>query len=101
MIIQKNNNDIPDYLNEQFFKNVVANKIGSNNFELTSLNFSMGSNPGENYLSHIYRVQAIYSEKGSGSKVGNFIVKSVPLDGAREEFAEESYLIYVYRNILN
>lgn len=64
MIIQKNNNDIPDYLNEQFFKNVVANKIESNNFELTSLDFSMGSNPGENYFSHIYRVQAIYNEKG-------------------------------------
>ncbi|CAD7091518.1 unnamed protein product [Hermetia illucens] len=42
MIIQKNNYDIPDFLNEQFFKNAVENKVGSKNFELTSLDFSMG-----------------------------------------------------------
>ncbi|CAD7091517.1 unnamed protein product [Hermetia illucens] len=88
MIIQKNNYDVPDFLNEQFFKKVVENKVGSKDFELTGLNFSMGCDPGENHLSNVYRVQATYNEKGSGSKVGNFFVKCVPLEGDRKEFAE-------------
>ncbi|XP_037920265.1 uncharacterized protein LOC119657434 isoform X1 [Hermetia illucens] len=88
MIIQKNNYDIPDFLNEQFFKNVVENKVGSKNFELTSLDFSMGCKPEDNHLSKVYRVKATYNEKKAGSKAENFIVKCVPLEGDREEFAE-------------
>lgn len=88
MIIQKNNNIIPNFLNEQFFKTVIANKIGSKVFELTGLDYSMGCNPGDNHLSHVYRVQATYRKKGLGTQVGHFIVKCVPLEGDAEQFAE-------------
>ncbi|XP_037921006.1 uncharacterized protein LOC119657908 isoform X2 [Hermetia illucens] len=88
MIIQKNNNDIPEYLDEQFFKGVLTNQTGSEDVKLFSLDFSMGSSPGENYFSFIYRVQVVYTLKGSGNIETNFIVKSIPLDGAREAFVE-------------
>ncbi|CAD7091513.1 unnamed protein product [Hermetia illucens] len=88
MIIQKNNNNIPEYLDEQFFKEVLVTQTGSEDVKIFSLDFSMGSSAGENYLSFIYRVQVVYTLKGSGNIETNFIVKSIPLDGAREAFVE-------------
>ncbi|CAD7091514.1 unnamed protein product [Hermetia illucens] len=88
MIIQKNNNIIPEYLDEQFFKEVLVNQAGFEDVKIFSLDFSMGSSPGENYLSFIYRVQVVYTLKGPENIETNFIVKSIPLDGAREAFVE-------------
>lgn len=88
MIIQKNNNDIPEYLDEIFFKKVLTSQTEFGDVEICSLDFSVVSNTGENYMSFIYRVQVVYTQKGTQNTKINYIIKSIPMDGARASIAE-------------
>lgn len=88
MIIEKNNCNIPEYLDGTFFKKALVSRIKCDDVEIKGLHFTMGSSGGENYLSLIYRVRISYKLPNLPQGDETFIVKSIPLGGAKEIFAD-------------
>lgn len=70
----------PKHLDTQFFTDILENALLRNNFEISNINFTMGSSTGENYCSQIYRVKVFYKATTKTGKDGciSVIIKSMP-----------------------
>lgn len=70
----------PKHLDTDFFTDILENALLRNNFEITTINFTMGSSTGENYCSQIYRVKVSYKSTNETGNDGciSVIIKSMP-----------------------
>ncbi|CAD7091480.1 unnamed protein product [Hermetia illucens] len=80
----------PRYLDKDFFTICLREGLNNPNIEIENFNITMGTNPGDNYTSFMYRVYIKYKDTGSGSKNLQLMVKSMPTDGDRGFFADIS-----------
>ncbi|XP_037921419.1 uncharacterized protein LOC119658224 isoform X2 [Hermetia illucens] len=93
----------PNHLNEKFFKRSLEKGLQISGVEIVDLQITMGSQPGDNYTSTIYRAKVTYREPNSGNKEISLIVKSIPIDEHRksiEEFGMIDKEINVYVELL-
>ncbi|XP_075156629.1 uncharacterized protein LOC142229920 [Haematobia irritans] len=84
MIVQNNQNiPIPEYINEEFFVNALEEGLREVKIVIRELEFTWGSNPGDNYCSSIYRVHIIYDSYGADrnelDQNIHLIVKTIPV----------------------
>ncbi|XP_055389847.1 uncharacterized protein LOC129618851 [Condylostylus longicornis] len=90
-IINLSDINLPEYFNEQFFENLLKNinSYDEKKFQIIKLEFSRGSNDGENYFSKILRVNIEYFCIGEKNEETNriqnayFIIKYLPNDEKR------------------
>lgn len=70
----------PKHLDTNYFVEILENALLRNNFEIKTINFTMGSSTGENYCSHIYRVKVCYKSTNESGNDGciSIIIKSMP-----------------------
>lgn len=80
----------PPYLGKDFFAICLREGLNNSNIEIENFKITMGTNPGDNYTSFMYRVYIKYKDTGSGSKNLQLMVKSMPTDGDRGFFADIS-----------
>ena len=94
MIRNDNNIFIPDYLNEEFFVNTLEEGLREVKVNIYEINFTWGSNPGDNYCSSIYRVLIDYdticndSNDTKEKQQISLIVKTIPIT-AETQFLED------------
>lgn len=81
-----NNIFVPDYLNEQYFINALEEGLRQEKVNIHGINFTWGSNPGDNYCSSIYRVLIDYDtnkeqseEEPQEKQQISLIVKTIPI----------------------
>lgn len=89
MDLQSNGIKFPSNFDERFFSTALRNFLGGDpNFELRAVSFEMGSAPGDNYCSNIYRTHLEYKRKSSSSveKI-SFVIKCL-LSGKTMDFLE-------------
>ena len=72
---------IPKHLNLEFFEEIVENATQEANPLIKRMFFKMGTSPGDNYCSLIYRVLITYALSDDNSKDKNIsiIIKSMPV----------------------
>ena len=95
MVIGNDNNIfVPDYLNKEFFVNALEEGLKEVKVNVHDINFTWGSNPGDNYCSCIYRVFIVYdtisnesNEPKEKQKI-SLIVKTIPIT-AETQFLED------------
>ncbi|XP_037920911.1 uncharacterized protein LOC119657857 isoform X2 [Hermetia illucens] len=93
----------PDHLNEKFLKRSLENGFQISGINIVDFQITLGTQPGDNYTSTIYRVKVIYKEPNSGNKEVFLIVKSILVDEHRaslEEFGMLDKEFNVYIEIL-
>ncbi|XP_037921739.1 uncharacterized protein LOC119658416 [Hermetia illucens] len=93
----------PDYLNKNFFKRSLENGFEIDEVEIADFKITLGTQPGDNYTSTIYRARIIYNHLNSKNNEISLIIKSIPIDDARsviEEFGILDKEIKVYKELL-
>lgn len=90
MVIKNPNNIfVPDYLNEEFFVAALEEGLRELQLAVNEVTFEWGSNPGDNYCSHIYRVLVAYErlveeDEQLVQEQRSLIVKIIPIsEGTR------------------
>ncbi|XP_065364309.1 uncharacterized protein LOC135957488 [Calliphora vicina] len=85
-MITKNDNNIfvPAHLNEEFFVNALEEGLREVKVNIYEINFTWGSNPGDNYCSSIYRVlidfdTSLDQEEPQEKQQISLIVKTIPI----------------------
>ncbi|CAD7091482.1 unnamed protein product [Hermetia illucens] len=73
----------PPYLDKDFFTICLREGLNNSNIEIKNFNITMGTNPGDNYTSFLYRVYIKYKDTEIGCKDLQLMVKSIPTDGDR------------------
>ncbi|XP_046803065.1 uncharacterized protein LOC111690962 [Lucilia cuprina] len=70
----------PKHLDYDFFTDILENALLRNNFQIKTIDFTMGSSTGENYCSQIYRVTVSYKSTNDNGNDGciSVIIKSMP-----------------------
>lgn len=91
------------YLDAKTLKRSLEKDLKIENIEIVEINISLGSKPGDNYTSTIYRVEVKYNQKNCKDKTTSLIVKSFPMSRAQLEIEELGFIdkeINVYNEIL-
>ncbi|CAD7091495.1 unnamed protein product [Hermetia illucens] len=78
----------PDHLDKAFFKRSLENGLNVSGIDIVDFQITLGSQPGDNYTSTIYRVNVIYKQPNSGNAEISLIVKSIPIDEHRASLEE-------------
>lgn len=78
----------PDHLDKDFFKRSLENGLNVSGIGIVDFQITLGSQPGDNYTSTIYRVNVIYKQPNSGNEEISLIVKSIPIDEHRSSLEE-------------
>uniref|UniRef100_T1GZ74 Uncharacterized protein n=1 Tax=Megaselia scalaris TaxID=36166 RepID=T1GZ74_MEGSC len=88
MLVQADGIVYPSYFNEEFFTESLENGLDEPMVSIQTVTFEMGSTPGENYCSQIFRIRVTYRRKKSEKLyTTSLIVKSL-LSGDEMDFLE-------------
>ncbi|KAM7347472.1 uncharacterized protein ACRADG_007038 [Cochliomyia hominivorax] len=95
----------PKHLDLNLFTDILENALFRNNFEIKTIDFTMGSSTGENYCSQIYRVKVSYKSTNALGKDGciSVIIKSMPHSEATDFLIDLNVFLkekVFYNNVL-
>ncbi|KAL5281256.1 hypothetical protein ACFFRR_004957 [Megaselia abdita] len=79
----------PAYLNEEFFTESLENGFNESKISVQGITFEMGSTPGENYCSQIFRVRVTYKRKKSDKFYETSLIIKSLLVGDQMDFLEQ------------
>lgn len=95
----------PDYISKDLFEKALRSGLKSPTIKVKDLHLSMGSAPGDNYCSDIYRARVIYINGLSAEENQiSLIVKAMPFSEYRGPILEDLEVfdkeVDMYTNIL-
>ncbi|XP_037920569.1 uncharacterized protein LOC119657636 [Hermetia illucens] len=78
MSINRNNFDVSDFINVDFFHKALTNGLECGDIEIKEVVFTGGTKPGQNYCSQIHRATVTFRKDDQKAETIHLIVKYLP-----------------------